>query len=288
MNGEFTGEPLAVPVRQGVSVNLGFDFSTTGHPTAEICQWSLTLGGSAVGLVGTSFYFDTSKWATVSASIPVNTWAKVGFRSGAIVIDCGSEGFARVPISFTVLPTANDDFLTGVSIEGGSYAVNDPKVTLNFSWKSTEYFDQVMLSNDGGFSASKRKIVDLTKDIVPWTLETQSSEKLPKTVYIRFHDALTDIWTVAMTDDIILDTIPPTISSVSVDGSRAKKSTLRISAKDNRTSVAQIMVASAKSGGKRVVVKYSTKVTLNMSVSNTKFVRVQDGAGNWSKWRRLA
>jgi len=279
---------LSFPVRHSSSLFLTADIGIVGNVAPAACTFNLSVGDQQLPLQGKSVsYADFWPSVTVNAGLTSADWTWSGSRLANLRVNCGSGAVATMPMTITVVSDATDDFLAGVSIENGDYATNDAQVTLNLSWKNTDYFDQVMLSNDGGFSASKRKIVDLMEDTVPWTLETQSSERLPKTVYIRFHDALTDTWTAAMTDDIILDTISPTISSASVDGVRAKKATLRISAKDNRTSVAQVMVSSAKTGGKRVVAKYSTKVTLNMSPSDVKFVRVQDGAGNWSEWRRL-
>ena len=186
------------------------------------------------------------------------------------------------PVPIDVAP-APAGLFPGVSIDDGALATNTEDVSLNLSWDGIA--DKVAISNDGGFAQSRTVIREITTNMTKWKLSAAAGERLPKIVYVRYHYA--SGWSGSYTDDIILDTVPPTISSASVDGTRVKKATLRISAKDNRTSVARVMVASAKSGGKRATAKYSSKVIIKFSASDAKFVRVQDGAGNWSKWKAL-
>ncbi len=90
------------------------------------------------------------------------------------------------------------------------------------------------------------------------------------------------------TDDIILDTVKPQVVSATVGGSggatlTAAKRTLRVKAKDNKSGIASMQISTGKPKKKAKVVKFRKAV--RFSGSGEVFVRVRDGAGNWSAWR---
>ena len=63
------------------------------------------------------------------------------------------------------------------------YATNDPAVTVSVVWRKLDA--TVRLSNDGSFSDDSGA---MTFDVAPkldWTLATEGSERLPRTVYAR-------------------------------------------------------------------------------------------------------
>lgn len=241
-------------------------------------QWTFTPGNTTAEIFGT-MEFDASTW----------TWT--GTREGSFTIDCAADGSATLPMSITVLPSATDDFVSGVTINDGGYATNDTKVDLTLSWRAQDYFDQVMVSNDGGFAASKRRIIDLIGDSVSWRLDSQSSERLSRTVYLRFHNAITNEWSGAVTDDIILDTTPPVIASAEIATNRSSRAgascKINVNASDNRTGLNTVQVAKSKDSKNKVTVAYAKKVTVPTPAKNAKWIRVQDGAGNWSRWKAL-
>ena len=88
---------------------------------------------------------------------------------------------------------------------------------------------------------------------IPWKLSESGSERLPKTVYVRFGSS-----SQTFTDDIILDQTKPTISSAAVGASgataavpraavrprqRARTYRVRVRAKDATSGVAKVQFA---------------------------------------------
>ena len=120
-------------------------------------------------------------------------------------------------------------------------------------------------------------------------------ERLPKTIYVRFTGGNSGAETYQ--DDIILDETPPVVSSASVEGSETPataslfvfasakvRSKIRLKASDKTSGVAFVQTAVKKNrpSAKR---KYSRAFIV--SGSKPKFIRVQDKAGNFSKWKKL-
>jgi len=86
-------------------------------------------------------------------------------------------------------------------------------------------------------------------------------------------------------DDIELDVIAPRISSVQAS-SAAGATKLKIRATDNRSKISKVIVNSRKSAVGQTVLSYASTVTVKGSKKNL-WIRVQDGAGNLSGWRRI-
>jgi hypothetical protein len=183
----------------------------------------------------------------------------------------------------------------GVSIEDGADYTDSPKVQVNLSWPRSAM--AVLLSNDGGFKNYKR--VSLSKTAT-WTLSSTGSERLPKTIYIRY--VMSDgSRSETFTDDIILDETDPTLGTVSaqrVGGTtvnalsvfRVKKPSVKmtITASDANSGLDRIEI---KGGGKtlKFTVNPKTKrsvVTLTTSRTSVQ-VRSVDRAGNVSKWKTV-
>lgn len=207
-------------------------------------------------------------------------------------VDCGEVGSARWTAPYRVLPASPAGREIGLSIDDGADFTNSPDVKLNLGWRGL--VDKVKVSNDGGFAPSKTRVLEIeNSDPLSWRLVVLGSERLPKTVYVRFHGpGLGNGWdTVTYTDDIVLDTVKPEIVSASLGSAgaavlAAKGRTLRVKARDNKSGIRSMQVSKGKPRKKAKVLKY--RKTVSVARSGRLFVRVRDGAGNWSKWKGVA
>jgi hypothetical protein len=176
----------------------------------------------------------------------------------------------------------------GISIGDAAIYVNKPNVLLDLVWP--EGATRALISNDGGFKNSR--MLDLAAQ-VPWALISSGAERLPKTVYVRFKGYLVDE-SKTYTDDVILDQTPPEILSVSAvavapsarqeAARRGRAVVVRVKARDQISGVRGMQVASTKATG--VTVLPYRPSTRTMVTGRRVWVRVKDGAGNWSTWRR--
>lgn len=213
-----------------------------------------------------------------------------GLKSASFSIDCGTAGKASWSTPVTVLPAPLEGREPGVSIEDGANFTNSTAVQLHLGWEKGQLFDAVKVSNDGGFAPSKTKEFPLTStDPIPWKLVDLGNERLPKTVYVKFRIAGTPtFWQpVTYTDDIILDTVKPQVLSATLSGSAAAALAgprmVRVKAKDNKSGLASIQVSAGKPKKSAKVLRFRKAVPAPKS--GRVFVRVRDGAGNWSPWR---
>ena len=148
------------------------------------------------------------------------------------------------------------------------------------------------VSNDGGFAKARTIRVSPTGRY-QWTLDSSGSERLPKTVYVRFGSA-TSQSAQTFTDDIILDQTRPAITSATLMGGgsaataaslRPRSYSLRIRAHDKTSGVSKFQVAADKrrpAGTQPYRQRTSVRTT-----RRPRFIRARDRAGNWSRWRRL-
>jgi outer membrane protein assembly factor BamB len=172
----------------------------------------------------------------------------------------------------------------GVSINDGATFTNDPHVTVDVIWPTCT--QSLVVSNDGGFKSSRTLSI---AESVPWLLASSGPERLPKTVYVRFGTAL-----VNYTDDIILDEADPVLASAVVSSSATRvglpsgraASGVSVStvASDKTSGVRKIQITSKKKAPGKLL-KYAKTVKASVSGSVV-WVRVQDGAGNFSPWKR--
>jgi hypothetical protein len=194
--------------------------------------------------------------------------------------------------------------IAGVSINDGAEWTNSRDVNLTFSYDGL--IAQVAVSNDGGFAPSKTQVVNYVSNSRTWTLRASSDERLPKVVYVRYrlygaaNDGSLGPWVSAtLTDDIILDTVKPSVSTISFsssalvdDGFRTVTNrviNLKITAHDNKSGVAKLQVSSGKSATGAVTTSFSKKKSISVPKNwSTVYVRVRDGAGNWSTWKKAA
>ena len=175
----------------------------------------------------------------------------------------------------------------GISVNDGSQWTNDPKVTIRATWPS--FASRMLISNDGGFKTAQRSAVQTD---TPWTLDSAGSERLPKTVYVRFVRGTTVSET--YTDDIILDQSAPSVTSARVSpGPRAGAVLLALRARDRGLAgVANVQVSNNRRHPRAGFRSYRSTVTLTrrkgerqLKIGRPMYVRVRDHAGNLSAWR---
>jgi hypothetical protein len=198
--------------------------------------------------------------------------------------------------SFETLPPV------GVSVNDESVFTDSLSVSLRLTWPLGA--TQVLVSNDGGFR--QQKAFDLETKL-PWNLVSSGSERIPKTVYVKY--VLSDgSRSSVFFDDIIVDTSQPVITQASArrvsSGSGSVKvsslSQLRESAmggwvrlavvgSDSNSGIKKVQVKTSPSG-KISSIAVSARRSLRQSIffRSTKqifYVRVVDSAGNPSgKW----
>lgn len=240
---------------------------------------------------------------------------KLGNNSVVGIVNCPTYPVANrsVEISYGIVESADGEF-PGISINDGAEFTNSRavKVTVTYPRRnvfgSIQILREVALSNDGGFAPDSSNVVSYTTRRVPWVLRATTDEKLPRMVYarLRIHtgNPSSSGWlSLVLSDDIILDTVAPRLLSVSARASVTKSSVGRSSgapdkrgaasvkmslkARDNRSGVEMIQVSTRKASKGAVTTKYRSSVSVPIARgSKILYVRVQDGAGNWSKWTR--
>ena len=203
-----------------------------------------------------------------------------------LALDCGPVGSAAWSMPVFVLPAAPEDREPGVSIDDGADFTNTTKVALHLGWDGL--LDKVKISNDGGFAPSKTTEVEVREEgPLTWDVVELAAERIPRTVYVKLHYVGYGWQKQTYTDDIILDTIKPVVVSASLRGSGAATlagpRTIRVKAKDNKSGLASIQVSAGKPRKSAKVLKFRRSVPAPKASSV--FVRVRDGAGNWSAWK---
>lgn len=286
----------------------GFDYEETGGlgwtvyaagevlPQSMRCNTDVELGNAQIGS-GQPVLFTslgprlwTYGFEQVNAGNLDNALASPHSGTASVNIECPEIGSARWTMPYTVLPASPPGRELGVSINDGDDFTNNPEVGLHLGWKTTT--SQVKVSNDGGFAPSKTRVFDLSSaEPLRWRLVVLGNERLPRTVYVRFKSYDGNWETITYTDDIVLDTVVPHILSATLVppdpiSLTASRRTLRVTAKDNRSGVKSIQISKGKPRKKAKVVRFRKAVAA--PGSGRLFVRVRDGAGNWSKWRAVA
>jgi hypothetical protein len=151
------------------------------------------------------------------------------------------------------------------------------------------------IANDGGFAGAES--FDVARDL-PWTIRSSGSERLPRTIYVRFGATEQMPGGVAIDptktfqDDIILDQTDPSVISAAISGSSTVRTAatkrsyrVRLKASDRTSGVALAQLAITKTR-RLSAVRFRTRLSAT-STSRPRWVRVRDHAGNWSHWRAI-
>ena len=181
----------------------------------------------------------------------------------------------------------------GVSINNGDEFTNDPNVKVRTVWPLGAM--SARIANDGGFAGAET--FGVARDL-SWTIRSSGSERLPRTIYVRFGATAQMPGGVAIDptktfqDDIILDQTDPSVISASISGSSAVSAAaakrsymIRLRASDRTSGVARAQLATTKTKP-LAATAFRTRLSAT-SVSRPRWVRVSDHAGNWSRWRAI-
>jgi sugar lactone lactonase YvrE len=274
---------------------VAFNASTSALADSTITDYRWDLADSG------SFTTDTGTTPTISTTFSAPGVYKVGVqvtRSG------GVTNTDYTSLTITPAPPPGN---VGISIDNGDYASDSRSVDLHLVWPAGA--TSALVSNDGGFGASGgTKTISLAAT-VPWTLENTGTDRLTKTVYVRYLGAGINL--VTFTDSIILDETVPTISAATLLPSTSsvkaqfgeqvvgrEKVTLkhvyklRVVASEKLSGIAAVESSPRKSGGvtsalKSVRAKGILKLDRIVSVTSSsipRYVRVRSAAGKWSAW----
>jgi hypothetical protein len=258
-----------------------FSASAT-DPNGGIVRYEWDLDGDG------TFEVDTGTSPTASRTYSTRLDGTVKVRvtdSGGLTAEAGQH-------LIVTKVSAQGNF--GISINGGAEVTNSRNVQLEMRWPSRAI--NALISNDGGFASPSVLPVDSP---IAWTLPSSGPQLLPKTVYVRFTGG--DAGRETYTDDIILDETQPTIQSAtarplgnggsaSATKSRARRYKVSLRARDGVTGITAVQVSNKRAKpGKLRKVKRSRRFAGKLafkSKGNKIYVRVQDVAGNFSRWRK--
>lgn len=179
----------------------------------------------------------------------------------------------------------------GVSINEGSSATNSKSVQLSLVWPALA--SEARISNDGGFALAKTKTVAVGAKI-SWDLDDSVKGLYTKVVYVRFSGVGIDT-TKTYSDDIILDTTAPTVTTSSAVAANGELNVV-INASDDITGVDRVEV---RNNEKVISRNFSASISIPLenlglvsgsvskaSASGIDF-RIVDGAKNWTDWKPL-
>jgi hypothetical protein len=272
-----TTEPAATlvsasPVLTGTEV--AFDASGSNVPLRPIAHYEWDLDGDGS--------YETDTGTTPTAARPYDAR---GLRTVSVRVTAPSGRTATASRSFD-LRAAPPPGVVGVTINGGARFTNDADVVINPVWPA--FASTLTLSNDGGFASAGQLPVE---SAIPWTLDSSGRERLPNTVYVRF-----DASPVTFQDDIVLDQRPPEVTSAvarpaaatsaEAVSARARRYVLALRAADDNSGLARMQFADDRRRPRRA--RKFTRVVAFGTASVPRFARVEDRAGNLSRWRRVA
>jgi len=273
--------------------------------TESSIKISLNYDSEGITAIGEKCIFSTDQ----SMTNPISPRETTSNRMGALTCEAqnltaGTTYYFKAEItngagtSDSGIITTKTSNAPGVTVNDGDLYTNSPtvKISLTIPDGATSF----VLSNDGGFN--KGTTFTTSQTMVNWTLATSGSEKLPKTIYVRFIKAVGDA--VTLTDDIILDTTAPALTdasattssstsgAVSVASVRAKLKggvKMLVKASDANSGIGSVEVRTS-SRGRATKIQYANpkakSQTINLKTTSKSLqVRVLDRAGNASKWK---
>ncbi|WP_354702426.1 hypothetical protein DSM112329_02785 [Paraconexibacter sp. AEG42_29] len=183
----------------------------------------------------------------------------------------GSGQATSAPVTITTTACASGR--VGVTINNGAQFTNDPTVTITAHEPAGVF--GIWIAGDGAFDIGNHPSQVTCTDTYQWYFAGTGSERLPKTIYVRFGDS-----EINYTDDIIVDTRPPSTTSASLRGR-----ILRVAARDASAGVGRLQIAGKKTGPfKTIAYKRVVRVS---GAKAARWVRAIDRAGNYSSWRQV-
>lgn len=202
----------------------------------------------------------------------------------AIADDRGNRS-SEVSGTFTITDTPEPPpGQVGISIDGGQVFTRDARVDLDLVWPAGTR--KVIVSNDGALSGDPVPV----STPIEWTLDDIGSERLPRTVYVRFLGAGGSVLGTS-TDDIVLDQTAPLVATGRLLGRSRGRFTVWLPASDAGSGLARFQFAASRArpvGPSRASARQSYRATalvvdLNRN-ARPRWFRAGDRAGNWSAW----
>jgi 6-phosphogluconolactonase (cycloisomerase 2 family) len=173
--------------------------------------------------------------------------------------------------------TSSPAFLRpSITINDGAVYTNDPSVTVTVV--SAPWTGSVRLSNEpNAFPLRATRVVEGGR--YPWRLASTGTQRDVRRVHVRFTGSPLGN-SPDLSDDIILDQRPPAVVAAKLSRSR-----LALRARDNRSGVRGLQMTKKRSrpGRER---RFSRKVKVSRG-TRVLYVRVIDGAGNSSRWKKV-
>jgi 6-phosphogluconolactonase (cycloisomerase 2 family) len=214
---------------------------------------------------GGSFYSSFSEHATLAS------YRRTG--TGLDLVDVVGPDF-DIPESLT----PDGAHYGAVTINDGALYTNDPdvQVTVSRPWMIAS----VRLASDrADVDDARARRTPRWDTTFSWHLDTGGEARSVKHVYARF-TPLSGKKALVVSDDIILDQTAPQVTTARIHGA-----SLHLKARDNRSGVRKLQLANDRHHP-RERRKFARHVDVGGDVERL-YVRVFDGAGNHSHWRRV-
>jgi hypothetical protein len=271
---DFTAAPD--PVLLGAPVS--FDASASRDEGGPIARYEWDFDGDG------TFEQDVGRLPSLTRNFPQVGAMHVTLR---VTDGVGRSALVTKTVRVNAPPTAPR--LYGVTINGGAEYTNNPRVALDLRYPPST--TGILYSNDGGFLTA---LALEPSQKFSWRLQSSGPDRLPKTVYVRFMSG--PFVSETYTDDIVLDETKPVVvaatvrvskpsSSKGAEASSGARRVLRIRAKDNASGIVQMQLSSKRPNRRARFRRFRQTVDVTR-VEGRIYIRVRDGAGNLSRWRR--
>jgi DNA-binding beta-propeller fold protein YncE len=270
-----------------LSVHSRIDRLLQGAPTTD----GVVLAHSYDDLPGASdgsgiLWSPDGRFAYVAGG---ETWGSDPYTSGTdtssgkiAVLRRDGDALSSVGAVLPQIDWGDPALAPGVSINGGALYTNDPSVEIRVTgpeWRPSSFRIANLPAWDG--VAATRATGQLS--VYPWRLDSSAGPvRSVKHVWVRFTGDGVHAGGI-VSDDIILDQTPPQVVSASLKrlGSRTL---VTIKARDNRSGVQRLQLT--RDRRKPGPVRKFASHLLVPGAPRKLYVRVRDGAGNYSPWRR--
>ena len=205
------------------------------------------------------------------------------------------------PTDYALLPARQDGGITGVpgtglpgiAINTGTLFVNNSAVNLDVVWPAGA--SELLISNDPNFTSATSAALSSS---VGWNISTPTTAGSDSTVYAKFIDPQSNVIGSTYVDSIVLDQNIPIVSgavatisaatiSFSSKGVAPSLSTATYSidtnANDDNSGIKFIEISDNPHSALSLPITYQSTINfVTSSQQSTAYIRVQDGAGNWS------
>jgi 6-phosphogluconolactonase (cycloisomerase 2 family) len=168
---------------------------------------------------------------------------------------------------------------SSVTINDGARFTSSPNVSLTITGGAYS----LRLSNDGSFGGPAMRL--RSGERYPWTLQDTGLGRDVRRAYVRFTWPGYGSWKQDVSDDIVLDQRPPTLTQARARHAAGGAARLALRARDNRSGVRKLQLTSSRARPGRTL-RFRRTLTIRRLPPRA-WARVIDGAGNPSRWRRV-